>query len=408
MENVRLWDDMIEMMEDKVLTKTDLDLLLTRVTSQSKPRQLSFEQFLNLTELLGQLIATHHNNASKDDADVTPDNAKEMQEELSNVNSPAFKIAARKQFDALKGKTRSDVISFEQFKGLEEVRQMLEDEVMSASTLTVLWKEVQNKRQPNSMTFDQFLDMKKLVANALALAQRHQRSPASSTEEVQKNDEDSDDVSGQGAEEVEEGEGDVEEKTQYIFDQLKSAKSDKILIRKLMRSPILADILTQTALTKADVSAVLKKMKLSEDSDDVMKFPQFQTFINLLNDVVQAKASTSTSTSTATSSSTSSSPLPAQSKFGDRVIAEEKKKKKKGDKNARREEEDEEDDEEEENKEVSDEELLEDLRKSIFQELTGKVRVPNSLTSDVASDGLICCIARACQSHGSLANGRRR
>lgn len=381
MENVRLWDDMVEMMEDKVLTKTDLDLLLTRVTSQSKPRQLSFEQFLNLTELLGQLIATHHNNVSKDDADVTPDNAKEMQEELSNVNSPAFKIAARKQFDGLKGKTRSDVISFEQFKGLEEVRQMLEDEVMSASTLTMLWKEVQNKRQPNSMTFDQFLDMKKLVANALALAQRHQRSPASSTEEVQTSEEDSDDVSSQGDEEVEEGEGDVEEKTQYIFDQLKSAKSDKILIRKLMRSPILADILTQTALTKADVSAVLKKMKLSEDSDDVMKFPQFQTFINLLNDVVQAKASTSTATTS--SSTSSSSPLPAQSKFGDRVIAEEKKKK--GDKNARREEEDEEDDKEEENKEVSDEELLEDLRKSIFQELTGKVRVPNRLTSDVTS-----------------------
>ena len=376
----------MEMMEDGVLTKTQLDLLLQKVggsSGSSIPRSLTFDQFCHLTELLGKMIQTHQQKVEDSGAAQMSAHAK-----MSKANSPDFKAAMRAQFDAIRSKG-SQVISFAQFTSLPEVKAVTSGDsgIMTLETLQLLWKEYQNKQKPSQMTFPQFLEMRKIIESARELSEKSLPSDEKQVrgttsgasdgrddEEYSEDDQDSDDR--------------YEEKTRYIFDSLKSAKSEKILVRKLLKSSLLRDILAETALTREDVQAILtKRMGVAED--DTLKYPQFQQFLHYLNEFIQTKSS-------------KRSPAQASPETKDVPVAEDNY------------EEDEEADgelreqEEEDESSVSNEELLENLRQSIFSQISQKVIVESVSFVSFRYLRQVSLERRICQYQGSDGNGGLR
>jgi len=303
------WDDVQDMLKDGVLDNETIDILLGEVGSK-KGGELNYEQFSQLVTMLDENVSALGDFKSNDSVDPELDEDDEEEEELeeklveassdkkrSTITNSAKSVSApideeeeeeeedgdeaeiseedlqeiaKEVYDELRGKSKT--LSMKSFKAWEEVQVLLNSDVLKPETLDLLINEVCD---PNAkgISLAEFTQLVELLDEAAAAFYGEDGEKQGEEEEG-------------GEEDDEPTAEELEAITREIFDELKSAKTDEVTVKKFKAWEGLKEVLDNGELSKGALEAAIAKADPKKTGK--LSFTQFQLLLDEVQEVLDA------------------------------------------------------------------------------------------------------------------------
>jgi Ca2+-binding EF-hand superfamily protein len=312
MKTFLAWDDVKDMQKEGVLDKETLDIFLEEV-GVKKGAELTQDQFVALVTMMDENMRAVAGGAAEDDnAPGATLGEGEDDESSPEIDSEELEAVAREIYDELRGKSKA--LSVKAFRKWEEVQEAVKAGILSENTLDVLVKEVASPGA-TELTFDEFQQLVGLldqVADAALGATAEDSSglkgqPSSSSssssvpakakgkgkgkQQAQEEDEDEEDDTV-----FEMDEDDLDEPTpeeleafaKEIFDELKSAKTNKVTIKAFKAWEGVKDVLESGELSKEDLATVIAEV--DKDNTGSLSFDQFRKVMDKVEGILNEGA----------------------------------------------------------------------------------------------------------------------
>lgn len=292
MKTFMAWDDVQDMLKEGVLDQETLNIFVSEV-GLKKGADLTQEQFIALVTMLDEnmrAMAEGDNDAGMEEKD----------DDEPNFDSEELEAVAQEIFDELRGKSKA--LPIKSFRKWEEVQEALKAGILSENTLDVLIREVAAPKS-TELSFDEFKQLVELldqVADAAMGASSEDTSieskalPGSAAKKAgsaaaakvsQAIDEDEDD--DMVYEVDEEGEPTPEQLEAFareIFDELKSAKSNKVTVKAFKAWEGVQEVIESGELSKEDLNAVISEV--DRDNTGSLTFAQFRDVMDKIEEVL--------------------------------------------------------------------------------------------------------------------------
>ena len=258
----KAWDDVKEMLDDKLFTEDLLDEKINAVLA--KKSTMNFEQFFKLVTSLDEIAQEAQqklDDESDDDEDVDT-----KEDEDDEDDDEDLEEVARELFDELRGKDKK--VSVAAFMAWEDVKDMIKDGLLTKDEIKEIVSGVAGDKK--QLDFEQFYD---IVSQLDELAE-------GGDEEDDITDDENDDES---MEEDELTEEDLKEMAKELFDELRG-KDKKVSIAAFMAWGDVKDMIEDGLLTKDEIKEIVSEVAGDKKQLD---FDQFYDIVSQLDEIAE-------------------------------------------------------------------------------------------------------------------------
>jgi len=305
----KAWSDIKEMVEDGVMTKKELDEMVSEVANGKK--NLDFEQFFDLVGQLDELAEGEDDEDFDDEEDddededeveqsivqtskgfgkaAVPVKAQTIIEEddeedvdFEDLNDEEVDEMLREVFDELKGKNK--VLSMKEFKAWEDIEEMLESGMIAKEDIDTLAKKVGVEK---SFNFDQFKAVVELldeVAGESDGDEMSDRDGEREGDEEERIEVDGDEIGGDGEEMTAE---EIEEMTKDLFDTLRGTKKT-VSVATFLAWDDVQDMVKEGVLDNDTIDILLEEVGVNKNRKGDLTYQQFGDLVRLLDENMEA------------------------------------------------------------------------------------------------------------------------